>query len=68
MSTARMGHIGYNRKAVWMCDKETHKRIKKFDSILSAGEFLNKEHITGHISKVCKGIRPSAYGYFWEYA
>ena len=64
-STSRKGHIGYNRKAVWMCDKNTHKRIKLFPSTIDAGNFLNKS--PSHIGHVCRGERKSAYGYFWEY-
>ena len=64
-STSRKGHIGYNRKAVWMCDKKTHKRIKLFSSTVDAGNFLNKS--PSHIGHVCRGERKSAYGYFWEY-
>lgn len=64
-SESKKGHIGYNRKAVWMCDKKTHKRIKLFSSTVDAGNFLNKS--PSHIGHVCRGERKSAYGYFWEY-
>lgn len=68
MSIARQGHIGYNKKAVWMCDKVTHKRLKYFASMTEAEQYLNKKHAYAHIGHVCQGQRPSAYGYFWEYA
>ena len=68
MSKARIGHPGYNCKAIWMCDKKTHKRIKYFSSITEAEKFLEKTRAVSHISKTCKGERSSAYGYFWEYA
>lgn len=68
MSKSRTGHIGYNCKGVWMCDKETHQRIRYFPSYSAAGEFLNKPHAYSHIGKVCKGKYASAYGYFWESA
>lgn len=68
MSKSRMGHIGYNRKPVWMCDKKTQKKIKLFESCSAAGEFLNNKHAYSHIGKVCKGERLSAYGYSWQWA
>jgi hypothetical protein len=68
MSESRKGHPGYNCKGVWMCDKETHQRIKYFPSMAEAGIFLNQKHARSHISHVCCKKAPSAYGYFWEYA
>lgn len=68
MSKSRMGHPGYNCKAIWMCDKKTHKRIKYFPSMTEANIFLDRPKAHSHIGKVCKGERMSAYGYFWEYA
>lgn len=65
MSKSRKGHPGYNCKAVWMCDKNTHQRLKLFSSLTEAGNFLHKNH--AHIGHVCKGERSSAYGYFWEF-
>lgn len=65
MSESKKGHPGNNCKSVWMCDKETHQRLKHFSSLTEAGKFLNKDH--SHICAVCKGNRPSACGYFWEY-
>ena len=49
-----------------MCDKKTHEFIKSFDSLMSACDFLQKPKGWGNISKVLKGERQSAYGYFWE--
>lgn len=72
MSKARMGHEGYNKKSVWMCTKNTHKRICWFDSDTAASKFLEKEgkgkavNIRSHIGKVCAGKEKSAYGYYWE--
>lgn len=68
MSISRTGHKGYNCKAVWMCDKQTHERIKFFNSFTEAAKYLNKDAAYSHIGKVCNGERLSAYGYFWEYA
>lgn len=67
MSQSRKGHPGYNCKAIWMCDKETHKRIKWFSSSLAAEKFLEKKNTSSHIRHVCHGERLSAYGYFWEF-
>ena len=68
MSESRKGHIGYNKKAVWMCNKKTGERIQYFDSCTSAGQFLNNKHAYSHIGKVCNGERSSAYGYRWQWA
>lgn len=70
MSESCMGHEGYNRIKVWMCDKNTHKRIKLFDSLTDAAKFIDDIRFAllhQHISAVCRGKRPSAYGYFWQY-
>lgn len=68
MSNNRMGHIGYNRKAVKMYDKKTKKYIRSFTSCTEASEFLNNKHAYSHIGKVCNGERLSAYGYIWRWA
>ena len=67
MSESRKGHPGYNCKPLWMCDKNTHKKIKWFASSLDAEKFLEKKNTSAHIRQVCAGERKSAYGYFWEY-
>lgn len=51
-------------KSVWQCDKNTHQRIKKYNSFADlerAG--FNRPNIIA----VCKGRRKSAQNYFWEY-
>lgn len=68
MSISRTGHKGYNCRAIWMCDKQTHEKIKYFSSITEAMNFLKIKHAHAHIGHVCRGLRPSAYGYYWEYA
>lgn len=68
VSISKKGHIGYNCKAVWMCDKKTHKHIRLFPSCTAAGEFLNNKYAYSHIGKVCNGKMLSAYGYFWQWA
>lgn len=66
MSKAKIGHIGYNCKSVWMCDKITHEKIKWFKNSLEAGKYVsNTPSASSHIRKVCCGQKPSAYGYFW---
>lgn len=67
MSESRKGHPGYNRKAVWMCNKNTHERIKYFQSSLDAEKYLQRKNVSAHIRHVCTGQRKSAYGYFWEF-
>lgn len=66
MSKSRIGHEGYNKKRVWMCDKQTHEKIRLFDSFSEAGKFVSTKPAHSHIGKVCSGERPSAYGYYWE--
>lgn len=38
-----------------------------FPSMAKAGEFLGKKRVD-HISDVCRGLRPMAYGFHWRYA
>lgn len=40
--------------------------VKKWDSISDAEKYLNKK--AGNISKCCRGIYKTAFGYKWEYA
>ena len=67
MSQSRMGHPGYNRKGVWMCDKTTHEHLQWFPSSIDAEKFLNHPNSSAHIRQVCAKSRSSAYGYFWEF-
>jgi len=66
MSISRKGHHGYNCKPLWMCDKITHERIKYFNNSIEAKNYINSSD-RRHITKVCRGKRKSAYGYFWEF-
>lgn len=51
-------------KGVWQCDKNTHERIKKYDSFADVERAgFNRPNIIA----VCKGRRKSAQNYFWEY-
>jgi len=50
---------------VLMLDKKTLEPLKEFDSTRQAERIMNIQHST--ISKVCKGKKKSAGGYFWQY-
>ena len=54
-------------KSVHMIDAETNKVLRTFCSILEAERFLGLEK-PGQVSKVCRGIRKTAYGYKWAFA
>lgn len=72
MSKAKIGHKGYNKKPVWMCDKETHHKLFWFESATDGAKFLEQmgkgdyKQLVAHINSVCRGKRKSAYGYYWE--
>ena len=55
------------QKPVTMIDKETNECIQTFKSINEACRALGVT-VGGGISKVCKGINKTAYGYKWKYA
>lgn len=57
---------GYIKK-VWQCDKKTHEKIKLFDTQKEAAIALGHEKSSSKIGEVCRGIRKSAFGYFWEF-
>lgn len=44
---------------------KTGEYLRSFDSLTEAADYLNKTPV--HISKCCKGIRKTAYGYMWKY-
>lgn len=54
------------KKAILMCDKNTGKAIRQFDSAKAASIYLDKTN-GSHITACCKGKLPSAYGYRWRY-
>lgn len=45
MSKARMGHIGYNCKPVWQCDKKTHQKIKNLIQLQKLDELQVMKNI-----------------------
>ena len=51
---------------VTMCDLNTHDDIMSFGSIKQAAEYVLGDH--SPISECAKGIRKSAYGYWWRLA
>ena len=54
-------------KSVHMIDSETNKVLRTFCSILEAERFLGLDK-PGQVSKACRGIRKTAYGYKWAFA
>ena len=57
-------------RAVWMCDKETKQKLRKFKDANEAAVFINKDKqkvIASKIRCVANGDRLSTYGYYWEY-
>lgn len=58
----------YNsKKPVKQIDINTGETIAIFKSIGAAGKMLNVSNAY-RISEVCRGLRKSAHGYFWQYA
>jgi hypothetical protein len=49
-------------------DIKTGKIVNTFASQAAALRFLGKVTHSNHITEVCRGLRRSAYGYFWQYA
>lgn len=62
-----------NSKKVGMFDINTLELIKEFDSIYIASQYLLEHNLTknincsSRISKICRGIDKSAYGYLWKF-
>lgn len=48
-------------------DIQTGEILNKFVSATDAIRHLGRGHHC-HITEVCKGMRKSAYGYYWQYA
>ena len=53
---------------VFMCDKKTHERIKRFPGIAEAARQLGNEKSAARIASCVIGKTPSAMGYYWCYA
>lgn len=53
---------------VVQCDKMNHDIIiAEYPSSHEAGRALGDEQKYKHIGEVCRGVRKSAYGYYWKY-
>lgn len=53
---------------VVQCDKMNHDIvIAEYPSSHAAGRALGDEQKYKHIGDVCRGVRKSAYGYYWKY-
>ena len=48
--------------------KTTGKIISTFSSQSEAMRYLGISNKSNHITQVCRGMRQSAYGYYWQYA
>ena len=55
-----------NATPVVMCDANTHADIRTFKSMREAAEFVWGTHSS--ISDCARGIRRTAYGYWWRLA
>lgn len=59
------------KKKCVMIDKNTNEKIKEFNSLKSASEWIAKHSSfkgnESHICSVCRGKRKTAYGYRWQY-
>lgn len=56
-------------KPIWMCDKHTHEKIKRFESIgIASACIAGKEDGRHAINHVLKGKHKSSFGYWWCYA
>jgi group I intron endonuclease len=54
-------------KSIYQIDRYSGKILNKFDKIVNALKFLNKNLNDASISKVCKGKSKSAFGFYWCY-
>ena len=55
-------------RPIHQIDKTTGEILNTFACQADALRHLGKTTYSNHISQVCRGIRKSAYGYYWEYA
>lgn len=55
------------RKRVAQLDRETLEQIAEFDSLADAARAVGVNPKNSHISKVCDGKRPTAYGFKWRW-
>lgn len=73
-SSETKAHISeINSKPILMIDRNTDEILCEFTSLLKATEYLIENKITSNkdassrISKICRGVDKTAYGYKWKY-
>lgn len=65
-----LAHTNHPKKSkpVLQVDKVTGQIIKEYPSLGEAGRsFENINNAASNISRCCRNIRPSAFGYIWRY-
>ena len=50
-----------------MLDRETGKELMEFESVHSAGVYVEKGKFFAHISECARGKLNTAYGYKWKF-
>ena len=55
-------------RPVKQIDMRTGEILNVFANQMDALRFLGRTVHNNHISQVCRGLRKSAYGYYWQYA
>jgi hypothetical protein len=55
-------------RAIWKLDKETGRRLERYESLKEASKSLSGRVHASKLSKACRGHVPDAYGFRWEYA
>ena len=55
-------------RAIWKLDKETGRRLERYESLKEATKSLSGRVHASKLSKACRGHVPDAYGFRWEYA
>lgn len=53
------------KRKVFQYTKQEHEFIQEFESLKTAADAVRGHW--QHIQKCCNGIKPSAYGYYWEF-
>lgn len=67
LSISHKGQKSNNNKQVYQIDMNKGIILNKFNSIKDALIYLNVNIKNGNISKVCRGILKSTFGYYWCY-
>ena len=66
LTHAYKNNLRFNKKAILQLDLKDNY-IKEHSSLSDASKSIDKYYGRGNITKCCKGLRKSAYGYKWEY-